>query len=388
MYAVTPYAVFFDRLALVDSLLAMLGIWSLIVGFLYVKKPRLDLAMILGAVLGLSLLTKSPAILFYLSQVILAIFFFKKSKQNKLINLLAGWLLAFIISQIIYNILRLGPNFHMVGSRNQDYLFSFSEVLKHPLNPLIGNLKSTFSWIASLFTLPLFIMIPFAFIKSKSRKSSLLILLISLVPLVAQALVAKVYTPRYLLYAVIPLLLLVAQGLFSVTKAIRLKVTKFSHIFPLILLLFALVTSVRYVLTPEKVDMPHRMRNGYLEEWTAGWGQKDIGNFLTDLANQGKTIVVGAEGYFGTLPDGLQIYTEGYSNITVIGIGQPAVKIPDALENTSKDNLIFLVINKSRNNLKPHHLAKLELIKSYPKPARSDGTQEELQVYQLIDDSL
>ena len=150
-------------------------------------------------------------------------------------------------------------------------------------------------------------------------------------------------------------------------------------------LLFAMITSTRYILTPDKVNMPWRMRNGYLEEWTAGWGQRDLGNFLVNLSNQGKTIVVGAEGYFGTLPDGLQIYTEGLPNVTVIGVGQPAVKIPEALENTSKENLIFLVINKSRNNLKPHDLQRLELIKSYPKPIRSDGTQEELQVYQLID---
>ena len=136
---------------------------------------------------------------------------------------------------------------------------------------------------------------------------------------------------------------------------------------------------------PEKVNMPRRMRHGYLEEWTAGWGQRDLGSFLVNLASQGETIVVGAEGYFGTLPDGLQIYTEGQPNITVIGVGQPAVDIPEALKNTSRENLIFLVINKSRNSLKPHNLEQLQLIKSYKKPARPDGTQEELQVYQLVD---
>jgi hypothetical protein len=388
LYAITPYTVFFDRLALVDSLLAMFGIWSLVVGFLYVKKPRADLAMVLGGILGLSLLTKSPAVFFYIWQPIIAIFFFKRSKSKTIFKLLAGWALAFIISQAIYNILRLGPNFHMVGSRNQDYLFSFSQVLQHPLNPLVGNFKSTVSWVTTLFTLPLAITIPFAFIKKKSTRSSLFILFVSLVPLMGQALIAKVYTPRYLLYAAIPLLLLVAQGLLAASQEIRLKLPKLKNVFPIILLSFAFITSVRYVLTPDKVSMPSRMRNGYLEEWTAGWGQKDFASHLVNLSSQGKTIVVGAEGYFGTLPDGLQIYTENQPNITVIGVGQPATKIPEALENTSPENLIFLVINKSRNNLKPHHLQRLELIKSYPKPARPDGTQEELQIYQLIPNQL
>lgn len=381
LYAIIPYAVFFDRLALVDSLLAMFGLWSLVVGCLYVKKPRLDLAMILGAVLGGALLTKSPAIFFFLWQPILAFFFFKKTPKThfrSVFQLLAGWALAFIISQAIYNILRLGPDFHMIGARNQDYLFSPSEVLTHPLNPLIGNLKSTFAWIWLLFT-PLAALTVFLSLKKSPRRHSLALLALSAVPLLVQASVAKVYTPRYLYYAVLPLLILAAVGLdqlFQRTKLLKKLV--------FVVLIISLVTSVRYVLTPEKVSMPRRMRHGYLEEWTAGWGQKDLARYFINLANQGQKIVVGAEGFFGTLPDGLQIYTQSHPNITVIGIGQPAVKIPQALENTSKENLIFLVINKSRNNLKPHHLQKLELVKTYPKPTRPDGTREELQVYQLV----
>ncbi|MBU1070910.1 glycosyltransferase family 39 protein [Patescibacteria group bacterium] len=379
LYAITPYTVFFDRLALVDSMLAMFGIWSLVVGFLYVKKPRLDLAMILGVILGLAFLTKSPAIFFYLWQPILAIFFLKKTQFGTGFKLLAGWLLAFVISQAIYNILRLGPNFNMVGSRNQDYLFSFSEVLQHPLNPLTGNLKSTLSWIFALLTPPIALSAFLSFSKKETRKKALAILTISITPLIAQALIAKVYTPRYLYFAVLPLIILTSLGLVWISKKVKKQT-----LLILLVLLFPLITSVFYIFKPAEINMPSRMRHGYLEEWTAGWGQKDFANYLINLSNQGKTIVVGAEGYFGTLPDGLQIYTEGRPNITVIGIGQPAVKIPEALENTSKENLIFLVINKSRNNLKPHDLQRLELIKSYPKPARPDGTQEELQVYQLI----
>lgn len=376
LYAITPYTVFFDRLALVDSLLAMFGVWSLVVGFLYVKKPSLDKAMILGGVLGLSLLTKSPAVFFYLWQPVLALFFFKKLQfRTGVFRLLGGWLLAFIISQAIYNILRLGPNFHMVGSRNQDYLFSFSEVLRHPLNPLTGNLKSTFSWIWSLFTPFTALAIFFGFKKSSTRRFLLALLLISVTPLLAQALIAKVYTPRYLYFAVLPLLISAAFGLY--------RLTRFRKILALVLIV-PLLISFRYVSVPDKVNMPRRMRHGYLEEWTAGWGQKDLASYLIDLSSKGEKIVVGAEGYFGTLPDGLQIYTEGHQDITVIGVGQPLVRIPEAIENTSKNNLIFLVLNKSRNNLKPHHLQQLELIKSYPKPTRPDGTQEELQVYQLI----
>ena len=48
IYAVTPYTVFFDRMALVDSMLAAFTIWSIYFGVWLLKSQHLDLAMILG----------------------------------------------------------------------------------------------------------------------------------------------------------------------------------------------------------------------------------------------------------------------------------------------------------------------------------------------------
>jgi len=57
------------------------------------------------------------------------------------------------------------------------------------------------------------------------------------------------------------------------------------------------------VTQPEKVEkLPFRMRNGYLEEWTAGFGQKEIADYLIELEEQGNTIVVGTEGFLVPCP--------------------------------------------------------------------------------------
>ena len=131
--------------------------------------------------------------------------------------------------------------------------------------------------------------------------------------------------------------------------------------------------------------MPFDMRSGYLEDWTAGWGQKEVANYLIEKANGGQKIVVGTDGFFGTLPDGLQIYTQGTPNITVIG-GSPSIKtLPESLTNSllDKANTVYLVANASRVNLSPQDMSRLELIGSYPKPARADGTHETLLFFQL-----
>lgn len=62
IYAISPFAFFFDRIALVDSMLAMFGIWTFIFAYLAATRERLDLAMVAGFTLGGAWLTKSPAL--------------------------------------------------------------------------------------------------------------------------------------------------------------------------------------------------------------------------------------------------------------------------------------------------------------------------------------
>ncbi len=384
VYALLPFSVFFDRMALVDSLLSAFGLLSLALGALLVKKTRLDLSLLLGISIGLGLITKSPAIFFYLWQPLLFLFLFDfkaKDVKKRLLKLAGAWLVAFIISQGIYNILRLGPNFHLIGSRNQDYLFSLSDVIRHPGNPLIGNLKTTSFWIWFLFTPPLVLVSLFSFI-GKNKKIALLALLLSLLPLLAQGLIAKVYTSRYILFAAIPLVVPVTFGLSYLFD--RLK--NYKPLIIVVALLWPLLLSSVLITTPEKANLPFDMRSGYLEEWTAGTGQKEVANYLIQKAAEGQKIVIGTDGFFGTLPDGLQIYTQAYPKITVIG-GPPSItSLPESLTNSLKDkeNTVYLVANASRVKLPPAELTRLKLIAEYPKPARTDGTHETLLFMRLI----
>lgn len=383
IYAILPFTVFFDRLALADSLLAAFGVWSLVFGSWLIKKPRLDVAMLLGFVVGFGLLTKTPAIFFYLWQPLLLLFLFDFKSPHlplRLLKLITFWVVALLLSQAIYNILRLGPNFHLIGSRNSDYVFSLAEVLTHPANPLIGNLKTSFFWLWFLLTPPLFLVSLFS-LAGKFKKTAILIFLLSLFPLLSQGLIAKVYTSRYILFAVLPLVVLISLGLWEVGERLR------KHWLALfIFLLWPVILSAIIIAAPEKANLPYDMRSGYLEEWTAGWGQTEIAAYLIDRATRGEKSVVVTDGFFGTLPDGLQIYTAKSPGITVIG-GTPSItSLPVSLTDSLKDksNTVYLVANKSRVHLPPSELSRLELIAQYPKPARLDGTHESLLFFQLL----
>lgn len=373
LYAVTPFTVFFDRMALADSMLAMFGVWVLVFFKQFLNKRTLDFAMLSGFAMGAALLTKSPAVFyfFWIGLVFIFMVDFKKENKKSILNLLLGFFYIVTISIVMRSILKLGPNSNMAGERNLDYLYTFKEVLSHPLSPLTGNLKTTLSWLWLLLTPPVFVSL-FAITRKQNNKILLLLFCLSLLPLFAQAAVAKVYTSRYILFAVAPLILVAAHNL-----------TKLNKYLVGLMLLSSAVISAKYIYMPEKVGMPYDMSTGYYQEWTAGWGQKEVADYLINLHHQGKKIVVFTEGFFGTMPDGIQIYTQSYPNLTVVGSHPIVESIPDGLLKTSPNNERFLVVNKSRNKLNDADLAKLELINEYPKHKRANGTTESLQFYRL-----
>lgn len=383
LYLIVPFTLFFDRMALADSMLSFFIIWSLFFFIWLAKSPRLDLAMIAGILTGLSMLTKSPGlILFILLPFTLFIFTFKNKNLLLLIKLFLLWLVIYSFGFAIYNILRLGPEFHMIGIRNRDYVFSFAEVLKHPLNPLWGNLKSAFSWYYILLTPPVLVSgILGIIVAAKSKfKESLLLFVFVMTPLFGQSLIAKVYTSRYVLFTV-PLIIIFAAvflGWFFTRVKNQILVT----VFLAILFVFPIYESLLLIIAPEKAWLPRNERSGYLEQWTAGYGIKESAQFLKEVAQRGK-VLVGTEGYFGTLPDGLLIYLEKVSNITVVGVDFPIKTIPQKLESAREDSRVFLIANDSRFEV-PDDGGYI-LLEKFPKPENpSTGKQESLLLLEVV----
>lgn len=376
IYLLLPFAHFFDRMALADGVLSFFGIWSLVLGYALVKWRRLDLAMIAGFCLGGAVLTKSPG-WFFLLALPLWLLAGPRVSVKVLAKMILLYGVAGAIAFAMYNILRLGPNFHLIASRNLDYIFPLREVLEHPFNPLKGNGENTIIWLLNLLT-PAAMVMALSSVLEKKR-TTLVLWLWVLLPLVGQAAIAKAYTSRYFFYVTPALVLLITLGLKQLVA--RQKIVAY------FLLAIFVVMALRYdwflSTDPARAGMPQNMAHGYLQEWTAGWGQKEVAGYLRERAKV-HSVVTGTDGFFGTLPDGLQIYTERVPNLTVIGVGVTFDKIPTALSDSLADHEVYFVLNKSRNKLPVSEQERLELIAEYPKPARPDGTNEALQFYRLL----
>ena len=390
-YTVIPYYVFSERMALIDSMLSLEAVWLVILAILFIKKTQLDLAIIAGVVFGVSLMTKSFAVLFIIplfSALLLREWNLKKKEEffANFIKTILGLFLILGIGFGIYNfILRLGPNFSLISSRNDFGTYSLKEIIVHPLDPLLPHFYDLLDWFPNLISPVIFVfsLLGLFFGIKRKKKEAIFLVLCSFGPILVESFLAKVFTPRYLLYAIWPFVILSSYFMDILLTYFKEKQPKliFSFIGPIFLILLLIFPALRYdwllINQPEKSPLPRNLRSGHLEEWSAGQGIKEVADFLKKRA-QGKKILVGTEGSFGTLPDGLQIYLQNTPNITVIGIGLYPDKIPQALLNSLVDHdEVYLVINDERLAFKPETQNAIVIAK-YPKAKRPNGTFQSL----------
>ncbi len=374
LITVVPYFVFFDRLALVDSMLCAFGVWTLSVALLLLQKPRIDLAMCLGYLLGGSLLVKPPGMFNFvtLPLTLLAFDWGRHHRTQRLVRLVGLWLLAIFIGMVIYNILRLGSGFSNLSARNQDYVHDPSWIFQHPFDPLWPHLKDAWRTIPNMLTWPVFILsvVSAGMVIWKRNRTAVILLLWALAPLGAELALLQTFTARYLLFPM-PFLIILAALVIDRLAAKKVLIAA------VLLAIIPLYYDYLLVTDPAKAPLPAAERRGYLEDWTAGYGFPEIAAYLTERSKK-EAVVVGTEGYFGTLPEGIQIYVNGNSNVIVKG--EPS-HVSDELRKTAKDHPTFYVVNKRRfvPNDNP-----LKLIKEYTKPTSENDPNDAILFFEVL----
>jgi len=383
LVAITPYIVFFDRMALVDTLLAAFIVWSILVALLVVKLKRLDLAILLGFLLGGGLLTKTPAMLIVLMVPLSAITmnFSPKGRVQRVLKIFGLFVVSIVIALGIYNALRLGPGFVNLSSRNSDYVRDPSELLKNPLDPFIPHFGDLVEWWPLLLGYPVILALVAGLIFAilKKNRYAIAIFLIGLGPLLVQMALLRTFTARYLLFSMAPFLLIAAFGLDNILTRVK----KFQATITALLIFILLIWPVHFVMKLhtdiENTPLPKNERRGYLEDWTAGYGLREIASKINDFSKNEK-VLVATEGSFGTLPEGLQIYFDKNPNVVFWpGTGE----VQELWRAEAEKQTVFFVANKSRL---PGHIDRVELLDSFPKakPLDSKYPQDATVRYKIL----
>lgn len=352
LYVVYPFSVVYDRLALYDSMVGALSIFGIYFSILLVRKLRLDIALILGMVLGAGMLTKTSAnfsiILLPLSLIILN--FKQKNYFKKIIRWGIFALIAVVIAEVLYNSLRLSPFFHIIKEKNTIFVYyPFSIPIADNINLFLGNLRGLSGWLFTYLTPFYLFLIIISLFTKKFIKEKLLLIGYFILPFIALALFGRVIFPRFIFFMSLYLLPLAGYGLSQVIYLvnkflIERKLNAYYTISSLVIILFILYpikVSFDFIFNPSKSAIADADHKQYISEWPAGGGVKESIEFFKDKSKNEK-IFIGTEGTFGLLPYALEIYLADNPNIMIKSYW-PVEGLPqDALEASKKMPAYFI----------------------------------------------
>lgn len=333
LYLFYPMAQVHDRMALYDSLVTTFAVWAAYVSILLAKYVRLDIAYTLGFIIGAATLNKTSGFLSaYLLPVSLLFFDFRKQqRRQRFTHWVFYALLAYIISQVFYSILRLSPYFHIIEEKNSTFFYPLSDWLSHapdflkiPDGIFYGNLRGLGTWTIEYMTLPYIFFVLIALFHFRDQfKAKTYLLLNFLIPFVAIALVGKVLFPRYIFFMSAMLLPLAAWGIVWVSDYVAKKWKQSEKVLlslcTILAVAIAAYTSIYFTFDPINAPIPRADSRQYVNGWGAGWGVVEATRYFTDQAKD-KKIYVATEGTFGLMPFSLEMYLVNNKNVTLKGI--------------------------------------------------------------------
>lgn len=372
VYVCFPFAQVYNRMALYDSLSGAFTIWALYFSILLVRRVRLDIAYTLGFAIGLGALNKSTNFFsMYLLPVTLLLFDFShNNKARRIFKWAVLAVVAVVVAQGMYAILRLSPLFHMVTEKNALFIYPFSEWKNHPFNFLVGDLGGMTHWLWEYLKLPYVLLIILAFRSKEYLKEKFLLFLFFLLPFLALALFARILFPRFIFFMTLSLLPLVAYGLNDAislsSKLLKKQIgsTPLKSLVPvfvlLVMLSYPLFVSYTFATDPINAAIAKPDNAQYVNHWTAGWGVKESVNYLMNEATD-KKIYIGTEGTFGLLPFALEMYLVDNPNVVIKGFWPLEHNLPKELVEASKKMPTYIIFYQP-NNINPPDIEHLQLI--------------------------
>lgn len=365
LYIITPFPVVYDRLALMDGLHAAIGIWSMYLAILLVRRIRLDVALVLGLTVGLGYLNKSSAH-FYLLTLPFSLLLFDW-KQKKRWSRLTAWggyaLISSAIALVMSQTLRLSPWFYLIKQKDHVFIVTIEEFFQSPFALLRGNLTGMLPMTYEYLTIPVSLLIVAGAVwgMKKQPRITAYLLVWFLFPFLALAAFGKIIFPRYMLFMSISLLFIAAFIAVTAFDAAR---KRFGGIAWGIVLVFipAMYQTALLLFSPVHAAIPQTDRNQLFDDWPSGYGVMEVVAYLREQAKTQK-IVIGTEGTFGLTPAVYEIYLGNDPNVEIHGYW-PVGEVPLELLEKARMHPTYLTF-KERQNVPESW--PLRLIKKIPR---------------------
>lgn len=348
-YAIYPFALVMNRMALYESLVGMFGIWSLYLLILTVRHANLGRALTLGLIWGGSILTKTSGFInIYLFPVALLLLFnFKKDNYSKLFKWFLFILLAWVISLLYYSILFLSDKNYMVAEKDALFVYHFSELLPyHAFEKWGGQIWQLLQWTSLYLTYPAALFVLFSFVGKKHSKEKLLLFLWFIIPILSLGLMGRSPSPRYIFSMTLFLLPLIAISVLELKFFLRNKLT-----YGLVILTcisFIVFSDYKIITNIARAPIPAIDLKQYVNDSSSGQGLREIVSYLQQQASK-ESIAVATEGTYGSLPTTvIEIYFAHNANVKPYSFDTRPKNLPMYLYEEAKKKSVYIILNETQ----------------------------------------
>lgn len=381
LYVVTPYFLFYDRIAMIDSGVNAAFIWILFFTILMARTIRFDVALLFGIVGGIGLLAKSSVSMFLLLAAFAPVLFITKDKKYKkqipmVLNYLILFGITFVISQVIYNIQRLSPFFYMIKQKNYTFISHPEELLKDPFMNVLSNLRDIPYFIAAEmgYTLALAGIIGFVMLFRSHKRFAIYAAISIVLPFVAITFFNKVLFPRYIIFFASWMLIFAAYFLSTIKDRRIFWGAIVAIVVPILYFNYTIL------FNPALLPFPQTDRGQYIEGWAAGWGARDIMN-IARAETATRPVIILAEGDFGMSEDVLKILKKPTDTDIIIAGKWPLGKEQLEQEQINVgEKTVYAVFTHYQNAEAIPTDWPIELVEVYDKP----GDESQVLLYRLL----
>jgi hypothetical protein len=331
LYAVAPFAIFYDRMALPESLVSAAAVWSLCLGVYGVtrtqtRRDAVLLGIALGTVLGAALWTKLSA-LWIVPVPLLCMVLLRDIRKVSApaIGLAVGYGMLAVFGVL----LMLAPGSDKQMNIVSMHSLSPSQLLSFPVDIWAPNASNYWTWIQTYLPAPLFWLVlaavPWGLVFR--RRVALLLLgswvVLALPPLL---LTAHELTTRYMVHTYFPLLILAALPVQPAMELLRSRLggngrhqavaAAMGAAVLLGVTAPSLAFDLRFDADPVTSNLAETDRYEYINSWASGYGFQEALDLVLRRAAEYNQLVFVLSDHFAGLPrDGLVLYLKGVPNV-------------------------------------------------------------------------
>jgi hypothetical protein len=350
-YVFLPFALIYNRLGLTDGFVVAFGAWTLLLSIRTVRSDNGLYSVLLTALLLASVLAKASGIIFILFPV-LALLLLTPRAQWRAVS---RRILPALLGAALIAILMISQGMGTAEITHKTLETRQSSILELVVN----NMATAAGWYWTLLTPPLAILAGLAALFVVARRLErrvtflLAVLAVALIPYIASA---TIWYPRYLLFSLVPLALLLGRFWRWITKVIltiapsrRLGLI-FATLLLSLLLIWPTISSLRFVVTPERAQLPTIVRRQYISAWTAGYGAEELTGFLKETAQDtpGDLLVLRPSYLSQVNHGGLDLFLGGDEGLRFKAIGEnPGEELQEATARPAEGQRTFFIFDST-----------------------------------------